>query len=105
MITEAAYLSVIQGKEKAFEEDFKKASKYISSIDGYIKHSLLKCIERESTYLLIVEWKSLEDHTIGFRKSKEYLEWKKLLHHYYDPFPSVEHFETIITNNKKADKD
>ncbi len=38
----------------------------------------------------------LDDHTIGFRQSGQYLEWKKLLHNYYNPFPTVEHYETII---------
>jgi hypothetical protein len=40
----------------------------------------------------------LEDHTIGFRQSEQYLEWGKMLHHYYDPFPVVEHFEMILEN-------
>jgi heme-degrading monooxygenase HmoA len=96
MILEVAILSVIQGKELQFETDFKKASQYISAIKGYCKHSLKKCIEQKNKYILLVEWDTLEDHTIGFRESPQYLEWKKLLHRYYDPFPTVEHYETII---------
>jgi heme-degrading monooxygenase HmoA len=42
--------------------------------------------------LLLVQWGSLEDHTEGFRKSVDYQEWKRLLHHFYDPFPVVEHY-------------
>lgn len=100
MILEVAILNVIQGKEKQFEEDFKIAGQYISSIKGYIRHSLRKCIEQENKYILLVDWEELEDHTIGFRQSEQYLEWKKLLHHYYNPFPTVEHFETIINEEK-----
>ena len=95
MILEVAMLNVIIGKEKDFEVDFKIASKYISSIEGYINHSLRKCIENKNKYILLVEWQTLEDHTIGFRQSEAYLEWKRLLHHYYDPFPTVEHYEVI----------
>jgi heme-degrading monooxygenase HmoA len=95
MILEVAMLNVIVGKEEDFEKDFKIASKYISSIEGYINHSLRKCIENKNKYILLVEWQTLEDHTIGFRKSEAYLEWKRLLHHYYDPFPTVEHYESI----------
>ena len=95
MILEIAVLNVIPGKEKQFETDFAIAGQYISSINGYIKHSLSKCIEQESKYILLVEWQNLEDHTINFRQSAQYQEWKKLLHHYYDPFPVVEHYETI----------
>ena len=100
MILEVAILHVIKGQEKQFEEDFKVAGKYISSIRGYIRHSLRRCLEQNNKYMLLVDWETLEDHTVGFRQSEEYLEWKKLLHHYYDPFPTVEHFETIIEEVK-----
>jgi heme-degrading monooxygenase HmoA len=48
-----------------------------------------------SRYLLLVSWERLEDHTEGFRKSPEYEEWRRLLHHFYDPFPTVEHFSLV----------
>ncbi|MDL4842340.1 antibiotic biosynthesis monooxygenase family protein [Aquibacillus rhizosphaerae] len=95
MILEAAMLQVKQGKEKEYEEAFHTASKIISSMKGYISHELQRCMEVEGKYLLLVKWEKLEDHTIGFRQSIEYQEWKKQLHHFYDPFPVVEHFETI----------
>jgi heme-degrading monooxygenase HmoA len=95
MILEVAILNVIKGNQKQFERDFKTAEPYISSVKGYVRHSLRKCIEQDNKYILLVGWKTLEDHTIGFRQSEQYLEWKRLLHHYYDPFPTVEHFETI----------
>lgn len=100
MILEAAILYVKKGEEANFEIDFLKAGKYISSINGYIKHSLRKCIEQQNKYMLLVEWENLEDHTIGFRQSTQYLEWKNILHHYYEPFPIVEHYMTIIENEK-----
>lgn len=100
MILEVAILNVKKGEESLFEKDFEIAGKYISAIDGYISHSLRKCIEQENKYILLVDWKKIEDHTIGFRQSEHYLEWKKLLHHYYDPFPVVEHFEMILENKK-----
>ena len=96
MILEAAMLQVKQGKEKEYEEAFCKASTIISSMNGYISHELQRCMEVEGKYLLLVKWETLEDHTIGFRQSKEYQEWKKQLHHFYDPFPTVEHFERVF---------
>lgn len=96
MITEVAMLNVIPGKEAEFENDFRIAGQYISAIPGYIKHNLHRCFEQPNKYLLTVEWTTLEDHTIGFRKSSQYLEWKRLLHHYYYPFPTVEHYATLI---------
>jgi heme-degrading monooxygenase HmoA len=95
MILEAALLNVIAGQETQFEKDFAIAGQYISAIKGYIKHSLSKCIEQPNQYLLLVKWETMEDHTVGFRQSAQYLEWKKLLHHYYDPFPTVQHYEAV----------
>ena len=102
MILEAAYLIVKKGTERAFEEDFSKAAQYISSISGYIKHELHQCLEQENKYLLLVEWERLEDHTIGFRQSAVYQKWKALLHHYYEPFPVVEHFTKIYAQQKSG---
>jgi heme-degrading monooxygenase HmoA len=100
MILEVAILNVKIGQEKQFEIDFATAGRFISSIKGYVKHSLQKCLEQSNKYILLVNWENLEDHTVGFRQSAEYLEWKKSLHHYYDPFPTVEHYVTIIENKK-----
>lgn len=95
MILEAAMLQVKQGLESEYEEAFRQASEIISSMKGYISHELQRCMEINGKYLLLVRWETLEDHTVGFRESNEYLEWKRLLHHFYDPFPTVEHFETV----------
>lgn len=95
MILEVAVLQVIESKSDEFEINFKKASEIISKKKGYIKHELHKNIANKNNYILLVQWESLEDHTIGFRGSEEYKEWKNLLHHFYDPFPQVEHFERI----------
>jgi heme-degrading monooxygenase HmoA len=95
MILEVAILNIIPDKETQFEKDFATAGQYIRAIKGYIKHSLSKCIEQPNKYILLVEWETLGNHTIGFRQSAEYLEWKKLLRYYYDPFPVVEHYEEV----------
>ena len=65
-------------------------------MNGYISHELQHSIENPNRYILLVNWESLEDHTKGFRKSAEYQQWRSLLHHFYDPFPEVEHFKSII---------
>jgi heme-degrading monooxygenase HmoA len=95
MILEAAMLNVKKGQEEEFEQIFKEASTIISSMDGYIAHDLKRCLEVKGKYILLVQWKTLEDNTIGFRQSNEYQRWKQLLHHFYDPFPVVEHFESV----------
>jgi len=100
MILEVAILDVIPNQEKDFESAFAKASSIISSMSGYISHQLQRCTEKQNRYILLVNWEKLEDHTIGFRGSEQYQEWKKLLHHFYDPFPTIEHYEVVQNYSK-----
>ena len=95
MILEVAVLDVRAGSEAAYEAAFRQASSIIASMPGYICHELQRCIEVPNRYLLLVNWNSLEAHTIGFRGAREYQEWKRLLHHFYDPFPTVEHYQPV----------
>jgi heme-degrading monooxygenase HmoA len=95
VILEAALLQVVTERAAEFEEAFRQASPLIESMNGYLGHELNRCIESPGRYLLVVRWQRLEDHTVGFRESAEYQEWRRLLHHFYDPFPVVEHFEQV----------
>lgn len=96
MITEHALLPVIPGQEQDFEQAFRKARSIIASMDGFQNLSLSRSMESPSTYLLLVQWDRLEDHTVGFRQSEQYGDWRALLHHFYDPFPIVEHFQSVL---------
>ncbi len=95
MILEVATLDVKPGQAAAFELAFKRAQRIISASPGYMRHELQRCLENSHRYVLLVWWQSQEAHTIGFRQSASYEEWKALLHHFYDPFPTVEHFEVV----------
>jgi heme-degrading monooxygenase HmoA len=94
-ILEVAVLDVKPGQAAAFESAFARAQAIISASPGYLSHELQRCVENPNRYLLLVRWRRLEDHTVGFRQSAPYQEWKKLLHHFYDPLPTVEHYEPI----------
>jgi len=96
MILEAAILNVRPGQESAFEAAFEAASPIIAATSGYVSHQLQRCIETAGRYLLLVQWRTLESHTVNFRDSANYVEWKRRLHHFYDPFPVVEHYETVL---------
>ncbi|MDI9927340.1 antibiotic biosynthesis monooxygenase [Rhodococcus sp. IEGM 1341] len=95
MIVEHALLHVISHRTEEFEGAFAAAKSIISSMPGFVNLTLSRGIEQPNTYLLLVEWERLEDHTQGFRQSDEYQEWKTLLHHFYEPFPVVSHFDPI----------
>ena len=99
MILEVAILDVIPGRESEFQSAFAAASPIIRGMPGYISHQLQHCIEKHNRFILLVNWETLEAHTIGFRGSERYQDWKKLLHHFYDPFPTVEHYELIQSHS------
>ncbi len=95
MILEVAVLEVRPGQEHEFESAFNAAQKIIASMPGYLGHELQRCIERQTQYILLVRWETIEHHEIGFRNSPQYQEWRKLLHHFYDPFPTVLHYTSV----------
>jgi heme-degrading monooxygenase HmoA len=96
MILEHAVLDVVPGEEHEFEEAFKQAKPIIASMPGFRSRRLARCIETRSRYLLLVEWERLEDHTEGFRGSAEYEEYRRLLHHFYEPFPDFAHYQQLV---------
>jgi heme-degrading monooxygenase HmoA len=98
MILEVAILNVKPGQEREFEAAFTRAQVIIAGMNGYVSHQLQNCIEEPGRYLLLVNWETLEDHTIGFRQSAQYQEWRRLLHHFYDPFPDVQHYKAVFEN-------
>ena len=105
MVLEVAILDVKPELRSDFEPAFEKAQVIISSMPGYISHELQQCMEDNNRYLLLVKWQTLEAHTVGFRESGQYQEWKQLLHHFYHPFPEVLHFEKVeLQSQNKQDQ-
>jgi heme-degrading monooxygenase HmoA len=96
MILEVATLNIKPELASEFESTFKSAATIIAAMPGYLSHELQRCIEVKHQYILLVRWQTLTDHTIGFRQSPQYQEWRSRLHHFYDPFPVVEHYEQVL---------
>lgn len=96
MILEVAILDVKPNQAQEFEQAFDQAQEIVSNMKGYLSHQLQRCIERKNRYILLIHWEDLESHTIGFRESEAYQTWRALLHHFYDPFPQVEHYECLF---------
>lgn len=101
MILEVAVLNIRPGRAEEFESAFGKAQAIIASMPGYVGHELQRSLETPDRYILLVRWQTLEDHTQGFRQSPQYLEWKRLLHHFYAPFPTVEHYEPVTSSSSR----
>lgn len=92
MILETAILSIRPGQSAAFEAAMAQARPLIAATPGFQRIEVRPCVETGDRYLLLVWWDTLEAHTVGFRQSELYQPWKALLHHFYDPFPLVEHY-------------
>jgi heme-degrading monooxygenase HmoA len=95
MVLEVAILNVRDGAAAEFEVAFRAAQGIIAASPGYQRHELRRCVEQDGRYLLLVWWDSIESHTEGFRGSAAYQDWKAKLHHFYEPFPVVEHYVPV----------
>jgi heme-degrading monooxygenase HmoA len=95
MILEVAVLNIRPGESADFERAFAEAQAISASMPGCASHQLLRCLETPDRYLFLVHWQTLDDHTQGFRQAPQYQEWKRLLHHFYEPFPTGEHYEPV----------
>ena len=95
MILEIAILKVTEGREAEFERTFDEARGIDSAVPGFAGLELRKCLERPNEYALLIRWETLKDHTEGFRESAAYERWKRLLHQFYDPFPTVAHYVRV----------
>ncbi len=98
MVLEVAPLHIRPGQTSAFEAAFEEAQRIIAAMPGYRGHALQRCLERPDEYLLLVRWENLEAHEVGFRQSAAYQDWKRLLHHFYEPFPTVSHYTRVFGN-------
>ncbi len=99
MITEHALLDVLPGRSVEFEWAFGEARELISASPGFLGLELLRSLETPSRYLLLVRWVSVEAHTVGFRQGPSYERWSELLHKFYSPFPTVEHYESALSTS------
>jgi heme-degrading monooxygenase HmoA len=96
MILEAAVLHVRAGEESAFEEAMVKAAPVIAGSPGYIGHQLKRCMETRGRYLLLVRWETLEAHTVGFRESPRFGEWRGIVGPFFAQPPMVEHYDAVL---------
>jgi heme-degrading monooxygenase HmoA len=95
MILEAAVLSIDPARRSEFELAFAEARKIISAMAGFISLELQRGLETDGRYLLLVQWRSVEDHTVGFRQSPQFQRWRQLIGPYFAVPPAVEHYERI----------
>jgi heme-degrading monooxygenase HmoA len=94
MILEVALLQIKPGEGQKFEQAFPQAEKVLVQATGHLSHELRRCIETRDRYLLLVRWETLEAHTVGFRGSPLFQQWRTVIGAFFDGAPAVEHYET-----------
>lgn len=92
MIIEHALLRVRSGQETAFEAAIKAAKPLIAASSGFLGIEVRPACEESGLYLLLVHWADIASHRDGFRQSDRYVQWRELLHSFYEPMPEVRYF-------------
>jgi heme-degrading monooxygenase HmoA len=95
MIVENALITIRPGSETQFEAAFPKAAAVLAACKGYVAHELRRSVESPNRYALRIEWMTLEDHTVGFRGSPAFAEWRGLIGPFFESSPVVEHFRPL----------
>ncbi len=93
MIVERATFRITPGSEPDFEAAMNEAKEVIAQASGFHSLKLMRGIEDPSTYLLLNEWDTVDDHMRGFRESDLFPRWRALIGPYFATPPEVDHYE------------
>lgn len=99
MIIEIADIKVRPEDRDAFSEAIQRAAATVlSKSGGYRRHQILACQETPGRFILHVEWDSLEAHTVGFRQSPAFAQWRAIIGPFFLQLPHVEHFDVVAAS-------
>jgi len=96
MILESADILVKPGMEEQFEAGVREAAPLFKRAQGCLGMRLQRGIENPRAYRLLVQWRTVEDHTVHFRSSEDFQEWRRLVGHCFDSAPVVVHLQTAL---------
>ncbi len=95
MVLEIADIAVLPGTEEEFADAVREGIRYMSDTPGFRNARLTRCIETPGRFVLLVEWDSVEAHTVGFRESENFGRWRSHIGPFLDGAPRVEHFDEV----------
>ena len=96
MILEIAQIDVKPGLEAEFEAGVSKAASIFQRAKGCKAMELQRSVEKPNRYRLFVRWQTLENHTVDFRGSADFQEWRKLVGPCLAAPPEVEHTVQVV---------
>lgn len=94
-VVEHAELTIIPGREAEFEQAFPRGEQALAKSPGYRWSRLIRQVENPSTYLLLVGWESLAAHTVEFRESELFPQWRGVVGEFFAAPPVVTHFGAL----------
>ena len=96
MILELADFAILPGQNAAFEEAVQRGlDTLISHAKGFKGFKVNRCIENPNRYVLQIFWTTLEDHTVGFRESAAFTQWRAIVGPFFASAPVVQHFDLL----------
>ena len=96
MILEQADIRIRPGEQQAFDAAIQQGvAQVIAKAKGYLGHQVFKGIESPERYLLLIRWETLENHTVDFRQSPAFAEWRAIVGTFFAAPPIVEHFDLL----------
>jgi heme-degrading monooxygenase HmoA len=98
MILEQAVFAITPGSEAAFESALEEAQELVAQTHGFRSLQLRQGLEQPASYLLLIEWETIDDHMVGFRESARYPRGRELIGPYFASAPDVHHFgDPLVT--------
>lgn len=99
MILELADIRIQPGKQAEFDAAIQRGlAQTITKAKGYLGHQVQKGVEAPERYVLMVQWATLENHTIDFRESPAFTEWRSIVGPFFASAPHVEHFSLLTAS-------
>ncbi|WP_048441368.1 antibiotic biosynthesis monooxygenase [Caenimonas sp. SL110] len=103
MILEIADIRIKPGSEAAFEEAVRRGlDTVLAKAPGFRSYTVQRCVESPGRYVLLIEWETLEAHTVGFRESAAHAQWRAIVGPFFEKPPFVEHFEQMAAMSRSG---
>lgn len=97
MVTEIADFRVLPDSQETFADAVAEGLKFVSDTPGFRTARLTRSAETPTRFVLLIEWDSIEAHTVGFRESENFGRWRAIVGPHFDGAPNVEHFDQVVS--------
>ena len=95
MVTEIADIRVVAERADTFPAAVREGLRFVSDTPGFRSARLTRSVETPARFVLLIEWDSVEAHTVGFRESENFGRWRGVVGPFFDGPPHVEHLDDV----------